>query len=74
MKWEALDEESIETVIQEDQLSRPLDNSSAPRAGVNHHFMLTDWHFLVVTHDGTYVTRAWALMWHGTLSTARSFN
>lgn len=27
-------EESIETVTQEDQLSQPLDNASAPRAGV----------------------------------------
>lgn len=35
MEQEALGEESVETVTQEDQLSQPLDNASAPRAEVS---------------------------------------
>lgn len=35
VEHEALGEESIETVTQEDQLSQPLDNALAPRAGVS---------------------------------------
>lgn len=53
--------------LREYQLSQPLDNTSAPRAGVS--TFHADWlAFSDCYTHGTYATRVWALVWRAMLA------